>query len=232
MSLVIAAIYAGGILCASDSFAFNNDADLTLKHSEFDKFFIDHRKPAVYTAVGSRWVFSQFAAWMKEQHSCPDSTQIAVRWKELNEFWVTERRHEIETTENTALREVSNSLLLVCRQDAIHRIGIIDHTGNQTDTPSFVMSGTGAMLARYWMKETGHTFSPSDSLSDATHCLLDCYRIASHDLYTSGFPAIAVITARDIYDGSAICANQYDHGMAMIYQQVQLEIERSITNAR
>ena len=208
MSLVLGTRFEGGILVASDPFVFDNDGETPSKTADFNKLFISSTYNCVMAAVGSRWVFTKTQEWL---NSRPEDKlgnwvrDLASMWKELNLEWKERRSCEISDTVNRTLRPLSESLFLLAQTNNLASIQICDSEGNLHQTESFILSGSGADLVRSLLQSTSQIFRPSDSLRTCLDLVEKCYRVAGHDLYVIGFPAIAIVRSEGIIDLTNDC---------------------------
>jgi len=217
MSLVLATRFQGGILVASDPFVFDNDAEMPSKTADFNKLFIFSTYSCVMAAVGSHWVFTKAQEWLNSQAKDRLGNwmrDLASLWKELNLKWKEERCCEISDTVKRTLRPLSESLFLLAQTKNLGSITICDSEGNLHQTESFILSGSGTDLVRNLLQSTGQIFRPSDSLRTCLDLVEKCYRVAGHDLYVIGLPAIAIVRSEGIIDFTNDC------------EQIWLECER------
>jgi hypothetical protein len=211
MSLIIACLFNEGILISSDSFMFDNDGEIPFKHIEFAQILVSESHGIAMAGVGSYWVLTKAYQYIvEEQKNDFDLIALASKWKSLNDKWRENREQELSEAENTTLRPISDSLMILARQDNLKHIHIIDPNGVLHKTSAFVLSGSGGEWTRRYLDNTKKIFEPSDSLSDCFELIQSCYNVSSHDLYVTGIPTITIVKANKIFDLTDTCRSQWE----------------------
>jgi 20S proteasome alpha/beta subunit len=227
MSIIIVTRYKDGIILAADSFIFDNDGEVPYKSMDFRKVLISKSHKSAMVAVGSSWVFHEAYAWLKKQRKKKGIIgPLSAEWKKLNVNWKRRRARELKKEKHTTLRPVSNSLIVIAQQANLDVIQIIDPKGKIHETKSFVMSGSGAELARHYLSAKEKSFKQSDTLNNSLNLLRECYRAASHDLYVTGIPAIVIVKKAGILDLTKQCEEVWQECESRFFVRIKNIIKR------
>jgi 20S proteasome alpha/beta subunit len=111
--------------------------------------------------------------------------------------------------------------------DDLSTINIGDGDGKLYSTSSFVFSGSGSDLVMHFIMRTEKKFSPSDTLEECIELIWQCYRVASADLYVTGFPSIAVVGEKGIRDFSKRCSAIWNRIESNYFTDLKLMIKES-----
>jgi len=229
MPLVMGTRFRSGILFAADPFFFDNDGATPTKGTDFDRFMVSEQFRCLMTGVGSRWVLKKAGEWIETQDGAitgflPD---LARKWCGLNREWKEGRHRKIAETEDRALRQLFDSLFILATSGNLSTINIGDGDGKLYSTSTFVFSGSGSDLVRHFIIRTQKKFSPSDTLEKCIELTWQYYRVASADLFVTGFPSIVVVDERGIRNLSKCCSGIWNRIESNYFTDLKLMINES-----
>ena len=207
MSLVFGGCFSNGILFACDPFILKNDGKAPQKLLSFRKFWVSHNLGYAFVSIGSLQVFSNFCEWLENDDNNKGLDSLAEKWSEINNEWKNTTKHEIDTSDLSTLRPISDSVLFVCKVNELTSIYIIDASGKINQTSTFVFSGSGTYLVTQFLQTTGSYFDSTNSIQESFLLLQKCFLVARNDLYVSGFPSIIAVTPNNVIDLSDKCAD-------------------------
>lgn len=221
MSLIFGVIFKNGILIADDPFALHNDLEHPQKEINFQKMFTSERLGIVAASVGSLWVFQRFCSYLNgiRSFNLKNLEPILPKWVQLTKEWKNRNKDPVNNVTNN-LRQLSDSYCIFARTNNLNEIYIIDYEGNIDKSSSYIFAGSGSYLVEQFLCCNKKTFNPLSPFKNTLKLLLECYRIASRDLFILGFPSIIVISNERIFDFSVEVSKLYSRSNAQYYKNM------------